>query len=216
MAATPQATPQFTGGGTVFGRNAAQWNQYFASKVDAEGGTADNLTVTGTLTVGGLALTPVTGVTVPLNLSNGTLSLDIPEALAALDQASMLLTATGVNFNSANTDTIIPIPPLPTGCTRYLIGSPARISGASASLTSATCGLFTGPGGTGVPIFTGQAGTVNTSVDGTVNNAQSITVGSSGQTSYTLAGFPNLYFRVQTPQGSPATANFIMTIIPVP
>jgi hypothetical protein len=49
MAAPQQNSPKFDGGGSVFGRIAAQWNQFFAAKVDAEGGTADNLTLTGTI-----------------------------------------------------------------------------------------------------------------------------------------------------------------------
>jgi hypothetical protein len=45
-----QTNPNFSLGGNVFGRIAAQWNQYFSAKVDAEGGTADNLALTGVTT----------------------------------------------------------------------------------------------------------------------------------------------------------------------
>jgi hypothetical protein len=56
-------------GGTVFGWLAAQWQQFFGSKVDAEGGTADNLTMTGTVnatnaTIIGLGGTVFTDLTV--------------------------------------------------------------------------------------------------------------------------------------------------------
>lgn len=46
---TSNGNPNFTGPGTLWGRIAAQINQYFSAKVDAEDGTADNLTLTGTV-----------------------------------------------------------------------------------------------------------------------------------------------------------------------
>src|SRR5579885_1562042 len=46
-----QTSPQFTAGGNVLGRIAAQWNAYFATKVDSNNGTACNLTATGTLSL---------------------------------------------------------------------------------------------------------------------------------------------------------------------
>jgi len=39
--------PGFTQGGNVFGRIAAQWNQYFAAKADANNGTLCNATIIG-------------------------------------------------------------------------------------------------------------------------------------------------------------------------
>jgi len=42
---TPQSSPGFTGGGTLWGRTAAQVNQYFQNKVDASSGTAYGLTL---------------------------------------------------------------------------------------------------------------------------------------------------------------------------
>jgi hypothetical protein len=50
MAATPQNFPNFPNLlGNVFGWLSVQWQTFFASKVDAEMGTADNLTLTGTV-----------------------------------------------------------------------------------------------------------------------------------------------------------------------
>lgn len=43
------SSPGFTGGGSVFGRLSAQWNAYFASKVDAVGGVIDSPRLLGTL-----------------------------------------------------------------------------------------------------------------------------------------------------------------------
>jgi hypothetical protein len=48
--AVTQATPKFTGAaGTVFGRIASQWDQYFGSKVSANNGMACGLTLQGTI-----------------------------------------------------------------------------------------------------------------------------------------------------------------------
>jgi hypothetical protein len=47
--AAAQSTPQFTAGGQVFGFFAPSWNQFFGAKVDVNGGTAHNLTLTGTV-----------------------------------------------------------------------------------------------------------------------------------------------------------------------
>lgn len=43
------AQPAFTASGSVFGRIASQWNQYFASKVDYSGGVLCNPTLSGTV-----------------------------------------------------------------------------------------------------------------------------------------------------------------------
>src|SRR5579885_2666349 len=51
-----QTSPQFTAGGNVFGRIAAQWNAYFATKVDSNNGTACNLTLQGTINGSGATL----------------------------------------------------------------------------------------------------------------------------------------------------------------
>lgn len=44
------STPGFTAGGSVFGRLAAQWNQYFGAKVDVNNGILCNPTVVGART----------------------------------------------------------------------------------------------------------------------------------------------------------------------
>lgn len=42
-----QSSPNFTAGGSVFGRTAAQWSQYFRAKADANNGTLCNPTIIG-------------------------------------------------------------------------------------------------------------------------------------------------------------------------
>lgn len=132
-------------------------------------------------------------------------------AQAALKQGLLTFTATGINFNSANTDTTIPIT-LPTGFTRYRVAG-VRINGASASLTTATFGLFTAAAAGGTAIVTSAtACTVSTASESTNNNMQSPSVNNTGTMSFTNA---NLFFRVQTPQGSAATGNVAIQIEPL-
>lgn len=120
--------------------------------------------------------------------------------------------ASAVNFNSANTDNAIAIV-LPFGFTRYQV-SAARISGASQTLTTATCGLFTAAAAGGVAIVTSATAiTVASASDATNNNSQSLTVNNAGTESYTAA---SLYFRVQTAQGAAATGTVTITVVPLP
>lgn len=93
MAAPQQNDPQFTQGGNVFGRLASQWNKYFGSKVDAEAGTADNLTLTGTLNL--------LGATVIGFLTNTFKTLFVNSNLATLP-----LPLTGTVIQAANADSV--------------------------------------------------------------------------------------------------------------
>lgn len=126
-----------------------------------------------------------------------------------------LLVASGVNFNSANTDTAFNIS-LPTGFTRYVVAA-ARIVGASASLTTATCGIFTAAaaGGTAI-VASGSAVTVSTASENTNNNSQALTIVNANTNNWQLSTTPTIYFRVQNPQGSAATATVVLLIVPIP
>jgi hypothetical protein len=118
----------------------------------------------------------------------------------------------GVNFNVANTDFPILIN-LPAGYTRW-IARFVRLSAASGTLTTATCGVFTGPGATGLQIVSsGSAITVNTNLADTNNNAQVFTTNNSGTLAYSST---EIYFRVQTPQGNTATGNVSVFYEPLP
>lgn len=119
----------------------------------------------------------------------------------------------GVNFNSANTDTPFTIS-LPTGFTRYVI-STVRISGASASLSTATFGVFTAPAGGGVAIVSsGATITITTASENTNNNALSAVGINNGATqSYNGS---TVYFRVVNAQGSAATGNVTISYFALP
>jgi hypothetical protein len=131
--------------------------------------------------------------------------------LPAAAQSRTRVDVTGINFNSATTDTAITVP-LPTGFTRYLVSS-VTISGASGTLTTATCGLFTATGGGGVSICADQAITVASASDATNNNAQGLTITDGPTRSYTAA---TLQFRIGTAEGSAATATVSLSFTPLP
>lgn len=121
--------------------------------------------------------------------------------------------AAAVNFNSANSDTQLAIK-LPTGYTRYRINQ-IIISGASATITTATWGLFTAAAGGGTAISAaGQPITVSSASESTVNNMMVVAPASITQN---LQSFNNttLFFRVGTAQGSAATATVTIIYSPV-
>jgi hypothetical protein len=118
---------------------------------------------------------------------------------------------TAVNFNSANTDNAISIV-LPTGTSRYRINA-VIISGASASISTATFGLFSATGGGGTTLATAQAITITSASENTNNNMQVFTnILNVNSSSY---NFATVYFRVQTAQGSAATANVSFEVNPL-
>jgi hypothetical protein len=121
--------------------------------------------------------------------------------------SSNLFIKGSVNFNAGNTDTAFTVP-IPTGFIRYQVIA-IIISGASGTLTTATCGVFTATGGGGVAIVTAASGiTVSTAAENTLNNSQGLVVNNAAAQSYTANP---LYFRVATAQGVAATG--IVTIV---
>lgn len=119
--------------------------------------------------------------------------------------------ATAVNFNSANTDTAFTLN-LPPGVTRYIV-STVRISHASGTLTTSTFGLFTAAAGAGVAIMTGVANTISSASENTNNNAMGSAPATGATQSYNAS---QLFFRVQTAQGTAATADVHIEIILMP
>jgi hypothetical protein len=117
-----------------------------------------------------------------------------------------------VNFNAANTDNPIPIN-LPVGYTKYRIHQ-IILSGATSSLSTATCGVFTQQSAAGLGVVaSGTAITVTQTAGDTNNNMQSLTIVNQN----TLALIDTtLYFRVQGAQGSPALGNVSVIYEPLP
>jgi hypothetical protein len=152
--------------------------------------------------------------TVKGNITGGTANaadLTFAQLWGAMKLGGMQFQATGVNFNSANTDTAIAIT-IPTGFTRYRISS-INLSGASASLTTATCGVFPSAAGAGTAIVaSGTVISVSSASENTNSNSQALTIVSGANISFTHT---TIYFRVQNPQGSAATGNVIVNIQPL-
>ena len=124
----------------------------------------------------------------------------------------LVVTLPGVNFNAANTDFPIPVN-LPVGFTRYRVSS-VMISGATGALNSSTIGVFTAAAGGGVAVVASGTGvTVSATTPDTANNMQVFAI-----VNQNLVAFndPVLFFRVQTPQGSPALGNVSIFYEPLP
>jgi hypothetical protein len=126
--------------------------------------------------------------------------------------SEFVATITAVNFNATNSDNVIDIN-LPSGFTRWRCNR-FIISGASGTLTSATCGVFTQASASGVTIVNGGTGvTINTSLIDTNNNMQTLSPNNQNTLAYSDTV---IYFRVQNPQGSAATANVSVYYEPLP
>lgn len=123
------------------------------------------------------------------------------------DVALVRFTLTAVNFNSANSDNAVTIP-LPAGVSRWRMDS-VIITNASASVSTATAGVFTGAGATGQTIAATQALTVTATAADTNNNTQALTLTNATTMAYNDT---SIFFRITTPQGSAATADVTFVI----
>jgi hypothetical protein len=116
-----------------------------------------------------------------------------------------------VNLNSANTDNAITI--LTPKANYYLHSVLVRNKGTTASITTATAGLFTAAGGGGAALAANQALSALTSnAVNTAGGLMFMTLSASNQ----WANRTTLYFRVGTAQGAAATADVYVFIQPLP
>ena len=172
----------------------------------ANGGSVGGLVFNGS-TSGSLTLQP-SNTTTP----SGTISIPSgPGTLAfTIGQTLISFRAPAVNFNSANTDTSVAIT-IPTGVSRYFVNA-ARVGNCSASVSTATAGLFTASGGGGVAVVTTTAMTITTAATDTNNNSQVLGVNNPNTQSYNDT---TLFFRIGTAQGSAATCDVNISIVPI-
>lgn len=144
------------------------------------------------------------GATTPISDSSTSTSYvqtaGAPSALGLLRAC-----VTGVNFNSANTDTAIPIGNI--GSTRYYPFA-IDISNASHTLTTATIGLFTGTGGSGTIIADGAV-TVSATTPGSANSSQQRAAASTVSYNNT-----SVQLRIGTAEGAAATADVCFRFFP--
>lgn len=220
--ATNYALLQTSGGGTLLNASSGQTigfrianTNYFS--LAANGGFISDAVTGGskganTANIAGVydsgnrvavsATTPIV-----LNATTGDITCPTCALLSAVGNLRYCITA--VNFNSANTDNAIVLT-LPSGVVRYTMNS-IRISHASASISTATMGVFTSTGGGGSTIAATQALTVTTASEDTNNNAMALTLTNGNTQSNTPT---TIYARVVNPQGSAATADVCAYIIP--
>src|SRR5260221_6291932 len=130
-----------------------------------------------------------------------------PNQLNQVGPVGLAFNLEDVNFNATNTDNAVTIT-LPGNIERYSINS-IRLNNASASISTATVGVFTGAGGTGQTIAANQAITVTSAATDTNNNTQSLTLTNGNTEAYNDA---TLYVRVGTAQGTAATADVVVII----
>lgn len=116
-----------------------------------------------------------------------------------------------VNLNSANTDNEIRIKPPWTQY--YLHSCIVKNKGTTASITTATAGLFTATGGGGTALAATQSLTMLTSnAVNTAGGLMHLTLSNSNQ----WQNRTSLYFRVGAAQGAAATADVYIYILPLP
>jgi hypothetical protein len=157
---------------------------------------------------GGQAVTAGNVVTA-CGASSGQILFDNAGSCAGTVPARIRYCATTINFNAGTSDTALSLAPLPT--TRYSIDA-VRITNASASLSTATIGVFTATGGGGQTIAANQAITVTATATDTVNNTMALTLTNQNTEAYNDA---TLQIRIGTAQGSAATGDVCITTIPL-
>lgn len=130
-----------------------------------------------------------------------------PGQLVQAGPTVLRFVAEDVNFNAANTDTQLLLN-IPSDVLRYSINS-VRINNASASISTATVGVFTAAAAGGQTIAANQAITVTATATDTNNNTQSLTLTNANTMAYNDT---TLFIRVGTAQGSAATADVVVTV----
>lgn len=149
------------------------------------------------------------GAWTAVNLASGVTGT-LPNANAFNTSMGFIVAA---NFNSANTDRAITIS-LPTGYSVYRFSSLIVYnSGTTASLTTATAGVFSGAGGTGTTIVTTAAlSSLTSNAVNTSGNMIAMTLAVGTTTGY---NFSTVYFRVATAQGAAASGTVELVVIPI-
>lgn len=141
---------------------------------------------------------------------NSNQILNLPGTSLTASGAAVRYIFSGINFNAGNTDTVCTFT-LPAGVVRW---KPLRYTlvNSSGNISTATAGVFTGPGGTGTALVAANTPiTITTGAVNTQNNTQDF--GGSAGAGNTAFTFTTVYFRVGTAQGTPATADFVLAIL---
>jgi hypothetical protein len=120
---------------------------------------------------------------------------------------------TAVNFNTANNDNPITIT-LPTGFTRFRFFA-CMVDHPSTTFSTATFGVFSAAAGAGTALLTTSPTTAafTSTAENTAGNMMSPAVFAGGLTQSFNVG--TIYFRTVTANGSAATADVTILLIPV-
>lgn len=135
--------------------------------------------------------------------------MTVAQAQNLIQQGSVAIALRGVNFNpSVATDNAIP---LALGTTRYMIERVA-ITNANHTLTTASVGLYTATGASGVTVALSQLVTVSSSLADTANGAMVLILNS-----VSLFAFSDttLQFRIGVAEGAAATADVLLYVRPM-
>ncbi len=150
------------------------------------------------------------------NTGGVALSTDCTAANVAAYTTPTLWASAAVDFNTTNTDYPITVT-LPTGFTKYQLAS-IRIfnSGTTASLTTATYGVWTGAAETGTLLVT--SGTVLSAITSNAAlTSSALTSPSLALTNFWISSATTtIYFRMKTAQGAAASGTVVLQIIPFP
>lgn len=160
----------------------------------------------------GADISAVAGSDCAFRESASTLGCGTLTATATPQLATMRVKLTGVNFNAANNDNAITLP-LPSGYSRYVVER-IYVGNVSASITTATAGMFSAAGGGGTTLVTTAAMTVSTAAANTANNNQILT-GTNAWAFGVASNFTSAFFRTVTPQGSAATGDVTIIYTPI-
>lgn len=136
---------------------------------------------------------------------------------AAISMAPILYASTAVDFNTTNTDYPISIV-LPTGYTKYRIGAITVINtGTTASLTTATCGVWTGAGETGTNLVATATALSAITTNAALTSSSIIASLTQLVSNYYVTSATNtIYFRMKTAQGAAASGTVVVQVIPFP
>lgn len=157
---------------------------------------------------------PIINLPAPVTMDSPLRLADVNSIISVIPTITipgvLRFTYKNINFNSANTDNTLTFS-LPAGVTRWRVSN-MFICKASASISTATVGVFTGAGGTGQTIAANQAITITQSA-ANINNNGMVLVTTNGATEH--YDVTTIFLRIGTAQGSAATADLVFEIIPL-
>lgn len=176
--------------------------------------TAGNLAITPAV-VGAASIDGLMGAnTIKCNNTGSpatSINCTVPQTQAILGEGSIVFAITGINANSANTDTSFTIT-LPTGYTKYQVQQIFSYN-PSISLTTATAGVFTGAGGTGTTVVTSAALAALTTNTAGANGSMLAHTVVNVNSAFFNSG--TLFYRIGSAQGSAATVDVAIIIRPL-